>query len=70
MMLKDQDILGNEEAVKKFLLMVPDEQLRSKIEKAMLNYDGSANRWRILEELSTSTSKNKVLSRKCYRLSQ
>ena len=65
-MLKDQDILGNEEAVKKFLLMVPDEQMKSKLEKTMLNYDGSVNRWRVLEELSTSTNKNKVLTHKLF----
>lgn len=62
MMLKDQDILGNEESLKKFLLMVPDEQLRNKLEKAMLNYEDSARRWRVFEELVGSTNKKQVIS--------
>lgn len=60
MMLKDQDILGSNEALKKFLLMIPEEQLRSKLEKAMLNYNDSLSRWQVFEELVIPSNKNKV----------
>lgn len=61
MMLKEQDILGNEESVKKFLQMVPDDQLRSKLEGAILKCrNDSAERWKVFEELAVNT-KNKVL---------
>ncbi|XP_057371439.1 DNA primase small subunit-like [Daphnia carinata] len=59
MMVEDQDILGNEEAVKKFLLMIPDEQLRSKLEKTMLDYHNSISRWRVFQELTANTGKTK-----------
>lgn len=60
MMLNDQDILGSEAAVKKFLQMVPDDQLRNKLESAMLKCrNDSADRWRVFEELAVN-SKNKV----------
>ena len=59
-MLNEQDVLGNEEGVKKFLQMVPDEQLRSKIESAMLKCrNDSAERWKIFEEFAVNT-KSKV----------
>lgn len=63
MMLKDQDVLGTEEAVKKFLLMVPDEQLRNKAEKAMLNIEGSEKRWRVFEDLTTSNNNSKKVQK-------
>lgn len=68
MMVEDQDILGNEEAVKKFLLMIPDEQLKSKLENAMLKYHNSVSRWRVFEELTANTGKTKV--RKNFNLMQ
>jgi hypothetical protein len=57
-MIKDQDILGSEEAMKKFLTMVPEEKLRNTLEKAMLNYHDSASRWRVFEELTANTNKS------------
>lgn len=59
-MLKEQDILGSEEAVKKFLQMVPDDQLKNRLESAMLKCrNDSEDRWRVFEE-STANTKNKV----------
>lgn len=57
MMIKDQDILGTEEDVKKFLLMVPDEQMRTKLEAAMLKFYCSKDRWSVFEEMVTAKSK-------------
>ena len=57
MMIKDQDILGTEEDVKKFLLMVPDEQMRTKLEAAMLKFYCSKDRWEVFEEMVTAKSK-------------
>ncbi len=61
MMVKDQDILGSEEAIKKFLTMISDEKLRNTLEKSMLSYHDSASRWRVFEELTAAnTNKSKV----------
>lgn len=60
MMVSEQDILGSAEAVKKFLLMVPDDQLRSKMEAAMMKYQDSADRWSVFEEMAAAHGKNKV----------
>jgi DNA primase small subunit len=57
MMLEEQDILGNEEGVKKLLGMVPDEQLRCKLETEMMKQNDSVSRWEIFEELGTKTKK-------------
>lgn len=56
-MLGEQDVLGNEENVKKFLSMVPDERLRAKLEEAMLKCDGSTSRWAVFEDLVTTGKK-------------
>lgn len=61
MMVIEQDILGSEEAIKKFLLMVPDEQLRNKLEAAMLKYHKGTDRWSVFEETVAAHNKNKVL---------
>ena len=57
MMLEEQDILGNEDGVKKLLGMVPDEQLRSKLETEMMKQNDSVSRWEVFEELGTKTKK-------------
>ena len=56
-MLEEQDILGNEDGVKKLLGMVPDEQLRSKLETEMMKQNDSVSRWEVFEELGTKTKK-------------
>ena len=57
MMLEEQDCLGSEAQVKQFLRMVPDEQLRNKLETEMLRFSKSVDRWRVFEELGINTNK-------------
>jgi hypothetical protein len=67
-MIKDQDILGSDEAVKKFLTMIPEEKLRNTLEKAMLDYHDSTSRWRVFEELSATTNKSNKVRYKYFKL--
>ena len=57
MMIDEQDILEDEKAVEKFLSMVPDEQLRSKLKSDMLNVNTSADRWSVFEATINSKTK-------------
>lgn len=56
-MLEDQDCLSNEARVKQFLLMISDEQLRSKLETDMLKQTNSTDRWRVFQETGINTKK-------------
>ena len=45
MCLEEQYILGSPEAIKKFLAIIPDEQLRQDVQKEMQSYSTSKQRW-------------------------
>lgn len=59
-MIGDQDILGTESRIKKFLGMVADEQLKKALEDDMLRQDSSDERWAVFQERATK-DKKKVL---------
>lgn len=58
MMLNEQDILGSEAQIKSFLGLVPDQQLRAKLETEMLRQSDCASRWEVFEEMTTKIKKN------------
>ncbi len=57
MMLNEQDILGSEAQIKSFLGLVPDQQLRAKLETEMLRQSDCASRWEVFEEMTTKIKK-------------
>jgi len=61
-MLEDQDILDSEDKVKKFLLMVPDENLRSKLEGEMMRCNDTASRWNYFSTYTETAKKVRSLT--------
>ena len=60
MMIDEQDILGDEKAVEKFLCLVPDDMLRSKLKAEMLNVNTSADRWKVFEAMLNMKTKKVI----------
>ena len=60
MMIDEQDILGDEKAVEKFLCLVPDDMLRSKLKTEMLNVNTSADRWKVFEAMLNMKTKKVI----------
>lgn len=59
MMIDEQNILGDEKAVEKFLCLVPDDMLRSKLKTEMLNVNTSADRWKVFEAMLNMKTKKR-----------
>lgn len=59
--IKDQDILGTDDRIRKFTALIPDDEFRNSVGTAMLSLRSSKERWQKFLQMYQSTSQ--VMSR-------